>query len=70
MAIKLGRRALIIVEQSYELNLVLQVAQQLGVEAEIGFRMKLSHKGTGALEFVRAASNPNLVYSHTKLWPV
>ncbi|MDP1835837.1 MAG: biosynthetic arginine decarboxylase [Chlamydiales bacterium] len=47
MAIKLGRRALIIVEQSYELNLVLQVAQQLGVEAEIGFRMKLSHKGTG-----------------------
>jgi arginine decarboxylase len=47
MAVKLGRRALIIVEQAYELNLVIKVAQELGVEAEIGFRMKLSHKGTG-----------------------
>lgn len=47
MAMKLGRRSLIIIEQSYELKLVLQVAQELGVEAEIGFRMKLSHKGTG-----------------------
>ncbi len=47
MAIKLGRRALIIVEQTYELALILKVALELGVEAEIGFRMKLSHKGTG-----------------------
>ncbi len=46
-AIKLGRRTLIIIEQTYELNLVLKVAAELGVEPEIGFRMKLSEKGTG-----------------------
>ncbi len=46
-SIKLGRRTLIIIEQTYELNLLLKVAEELGVEAEIGFRMKLSHKGTG-----------------------
>lgn len=47
MSNKLGRRTLIIIEQVYELQLVLQVAEQLAVEAQIGFRMKLSNKGTG-----------------------
>jgi arginine decarboxylase len=47
MAKKLGRHTLIIIEQFYELKLVLDVAEKLGVEAEIGFRMKPSHTGSG-----------------------
>lgn len=47
MARKLGRRSIIIIEQPYELALVIDVAQRLNVEAEIGFRMKLSNKGSG-----------------------
>lgn len=47
MARKLGKRAIVIIEQPYELNLVLEMAQKLGVEAEIGFRMKLSQQGAG-----------------------
>lgn len=51
MASKLGRHALIIIEQSYELKLVLEAAEQLGVEAQIGFRMKLSNKGSGRWKY-------------------
>lgn len=47
MARKLGRRSIIIIEQPYELALVLDVAQRLEIEAKIGFRMKLSNKGAG-----------------------
>lgn len=47
MSLKLGRNTLIIIEQEYELKLVLEIAEKLGVEAQIGFRMKLSSKGTG-----------------------
>jgi len=47
MASKLGKSTLIIIEQAYELKLVLEVAELLGIEAQIGFRMKLSNKGTG-----------------------
>lgn len=47
MAKKLGRHTLIIIEQFYELKLVLDASEKLGVEADIGFRMKLSGKGTG-----------------------
>lgn len=47
MARKLGRRSIVIIEQPYELALVLDVAQRLNIEAEIGFRMKLSNKGAG-----------------------
>lgn len=47
MARKLGRHSIIIIEQPYELQLVLDVAKRLDVEAEIGFRMKLSNKGAG-----------------------
>lgn len=50
MARKLGRRSIIIIEQPYELALVLDVAGRLDVEPEIGFRMKLSNKGTGRWE--------------------
>jgi len=47
LSCKLGRRTLIIIEQMYELNLVLETAAKLGIEAEIGFRMKLSNSGSG-----------------------
>ncbi len=47
MAKKLGRHTLIIIEQFYELKLVLDAAEKLGVEADIGFRMKLSSTGSG-----------------------
>jgi arginine decarboxylase len=44
---KIGRRSIIIIEQFYELNLVLDIASKLEIEAEIGFRMKPSSKGSG-----------------------
>lgn len=44
---KLGRGTFIIIEQFYELKLILDTAEKLGVEADIGFRMKLSNTGTG-----------------------
>jgi len=47
MASQLGRQTLIIIEQAYELNLVLETAAKLGVEPQIGFRMKLSNPGSG-----------------------
>jgi arginine decarboxylase len=47
MASKLGWRTLIIIEQMYELKIVLEESLKLGVEAQIGFRMKLSTKGSG-----------------------
>lgn len=47
LAKKLGRRSIIIVEQPYELQLVLDIAARLEVEAEIGLRMKPSAKGSG-----------------------
>lgn len=47
LARKLGRRTMIIIEQFYELKLVLLAAEKLGVIPEIGFRMKLSQTGAG-----------------------
>jgi arginine decarboxylase len=44
---KLGRRSIIIVEQPYELAEILRQAEQLGIEAEIGIRMKPSTRGAG-----------------------
>ena len=50
MARKLGRRSIIIVEQLYELEQILQAAAALGVEAEIGIRMKPANRGSGRWE--------------------
>lgn len=47
MGCKLGKRAIIIIEQTYELKLVLEMAQKLDVEPEIGFRMKVSSQVSG-----------------------
>jgi arginine decarboxylase len=47
---KIGRRSIIIVEQLYELQMILDMAQNLGIEAEIGLRMKPLTKGSGRWE--------------------
>ncbi len=47
LANKLGRRTIIIIEQIYEVKLVLEVAKHLGFEAELGLRFKPTNKGTG-----------------------
>lgn len=50
MARKLGRRSIIIVEQLYELEQTMEAAAQLGIEPEIGIRMKPLSKGSGRWE--------------------
>lgn len=47
---KLGRRAIVIVEQLHELDLVIETASRLGIDAEIGFRMKPFIKASGHWE--------------------
>lgn len=47
LANKLGRRTMVIIEQVYEVKLVIEIAKHLGIEAEIGFRFRPSYKGTG-----------------------
>jgi arginine decarboxylase len=44
---KLGRRSIIIIEQLYELRQVLDIAESLGVEAELGLRMKPGTRSGG-----------------------
>jgi arginine decarboxylase len=50
MGRRFGRRSIIIIEQLSEVDQVLEVASQLGVEAEIGIRMKPAAKGSGHWE--------------------
>lgn len=50
MSKKVGRRPLIIIEKFSELELVLKVAAKLGVEPEVGLRLRLSGKGAGRWE--------------------
>ncbi|MCB0329099.1 MAG: biosynthetic arginine decarboxylase [Bdellovibrionales bacterium] len=47
---KLGKRTIIIIEQPYELNEVLAVSERVGVEPELGFRMKPISRGVGKWE--------------------
>jgi arginine decarboxylase len=47
LANKLGRRTIIIVEQVYEIKLVLEIAKRLETEAEVGLRFRPTNKGTG-----------------------
>ncbi len=44
---KIGRRSIIIVEQFYELQYIIEAARQLGVEPELGIRMKPLTRGGG-----------------------
>lgn len=50
LARKLGRRSIIIVEQLYELEQTLEIAARLGVDPELGIRMKPVSKGSGRWE--------------------
>jgi arginine decarboxylase len=50
MGRRFGRRSIIIIEQLSEIDQVLEVASQLGVEPEIGIRMKPAAKGSGHWE--------------------
>ena len=45
-----GRRPIIIIEKMSELNLILRVSESLGVEPEVGFRLRVSGKGAGRWE--------------------
>lgn len=47
LASKLGKRSVIIIEQFYELKLVMDIANRLEIDPEIGFRMKPGTKGSG-----------------------
>ena len=47
LAQKLGRNCIIVVEQAKELNLILQIAQELDIEPQIGVRARLASKGVG-----------------------
>ncbi len=47
MAQKLGHRVFIVLEQLNELDVVLKMADELGVEATIGVRIKLATEGAG-----------------------
>jgi arginine decarboxylase len=47
LAAKLGRRPILVIEQPDEIGLVLKLHEQLGVELELGVRMKPSSKGAG-----------------------
>lgn len=44
---KIGTRSIIIIEQPYELQLVLSIAEKLQIEPEIGLRIKPYSKGSG-----------------------
>ena len=50
MAKRVGRRPVIVIEKPSEIALVLDVAEELGVEPEIGFRLRLAGKGAGRWE--------------------
>lgn len=50
LANKVGRRSIIIVEQLYEISKIVEISQKLGIEAEIGIRMKPATKGSGRWE--------------------
>jgi arginine decarboxylase len=47
LARKLGRNCIIVVEKMDEIDLILEISQQLGLEPVIGVRAKLSSKGSG-----------------------
>ena len=50
LARRLGRRSIIVIEQLYEIDTVLDVAERLGVEPELGLRINPVSKGSGKWE--------------------
>ncbi|MEZ4387295.1 MAG: biosynthetic arginine decarboxylase [Candidatus Krumholzibacteriia bacterium] len=47
---RVGRRPLIVIEKPSEVSMVLDVARDLGIEPELGFRLRLTGKGAGRWE--------------------
>jgi len=47
---RVGRRPVIVVEKPSEVRLVLEVAREMGLQPEIGFRLRLTGKGAGRWE--------------------
>ncbi|HHO50450.1 MAG TPA: biosynthetic arginine decarboxylase [Deltaproteobacteria bacterium] len=47
IARKLGKNCVIVVEQASEIDLILRIAEELGIEPVIGIRAKLASKGSG-----------------------
>ncbi len=50
MSKRVGRRPIIVIEKPSEIALVLQVAHEMGVEPELGFRLRVTGKGAGRWE--------------------
>lgn len=50
MSKKIGKRPIITIEKETELELILKIAEELGVEPEIGFRLRLTGRGSGRWE--------------------
>lgn len=50
LANQVGRRSIIIVEQLYEIAQILNVSEELGIDVEIGLRIKPITKGSGRWE--------------------
>ncbi|BBA79912.1 arginine decarboxylase [cyanobacterium endosymbiont of Rhopalodia gibberula] len=47
LAVRLGYKLVIVIEQLEELYLTVQISEQLAIEASLGIRVKLSTKGSG-----------------------
>ncbi|MBN2797564.1 MAG: biosynthetic arginine decarboxylase [Deltaproteobacteria bacterium] len=47
LARKIGRRVILVVEKPYELDLILEVSEQLGIDPLVGVRARLSLAGAG-----------------------
>ena len=69
MSRKLGKNTIITIEQPYELKLIVEMGEKLGVEPVIGLRMKLSIRGLVGGNRV-GESMLNLVYFRMRLWIV
>ena len=50
LAQKMGRRIYLVVEKLNELKLIAQIADKLGIEPNVGIRIKLSSSGSGKWE--------------------
>lgn len=64
LASKLGKETIIIIEQAYELKLVLKIAEELKIEPKLGFRMKLTNKGTGQWQSSSGERSKFGLFSH------
>ncbi|HOX25785.1 MAG TPA: biosynthetic arginine decarboxylase [Candidatus Krumholzibacteria bacterium] len=50
MARRVGRRSIVVIEKPSEIDLLLKLSEEMGVEPEIGFRLRLAGRGAGRWE--------------------